>query len=179
MRGYVSKFSVTFSSTIWKYSCVTTAIYTISTSIGSHNGDDATKYIPLQLMLLAARSSHVLTTPNTGCSQSSHSLNLKPAMLLSSDSGSGSSAPSRAPCFRIPKLRSSPNWWLGEFGRSKTHTASCVRGGGGVLCNILCSRFYAVRAVHFEMKLYNDQHNAQVFNLFIYLLLPYMFRAFF
>jgi hypothetical protein len=29
------------------------------------------------------------------------------------------------------------------------------------------------------MKLYNDQRNAQVFNLFIYLLLPYMFRAFF
>jgi hypothetical protein len=27
--------------------------------------------------------------------------------------------------------------------------------------------------------LYNDQHNAQVSNLFIYLLLPYMFRAFF
>jgi hypothetical protein len=27
------------------------------------------------------------------------------------------------------------------------------------------------------MKLYNDQHNAQVFNLFICLLLPYMFRA--
>jgi hypothetical protein len=31
----------------------------------------------------------------------------------------------------------------------------------------------------FYMKLYNDQRNAQVFNLFIYLLLPYMFRAFF
>jgi hypothetical protein len=30
-----------------------------------------------------------------------------------------------------------------------------------------------------EMKLYNDQPNAQVFNLLIYLLLPYMFRAFF
>jgi hypothetical protein len=29
------------------------------------------------------------------------------------------------------------------------------------------------------MKLYNDQRNAQVFNLFIYLHLPYMFRAFF
>jgi hypothetical protein len=28
-------------------------------------------------------------------------------------------------------------------------------------------------------NLYNDQRNAQVFNLFIYLLLPYMFRAFF
>jgi hypothetical protein len=32
-------------------------------------------------------------------------------------------------------------------------------------------------AVHFGMKLYNDQRNAQVFNLFIYLLQPYMFRA--
>jgi hypothetical protein len=29
------------------------------------------------------------------------------------------------------------------------------------------------------LKLYNDQRNAQVFNLFIYLILPYMFRAFF
>jgi hypothetical protein len=28
---------------------------------------------------------------------------------------------------------------------------------------------------NFGMKLYNDQRNAQVFNLFIYLLLPYMF----
>jgi hypothetical protein len=31
--------------------------------------------------------------------------------------------------------------------------------------------FYVVRTVHFGMKLYNDQRNAQVFNLFIYLLL--------
>jgi hypothetical protein len=29
------------------------------------------------------------------------------------------------------------------------------------------------------MELYNDQRNAQIFNLFVYLLLPYMFRAFF
>jgi hypothetical protein len=29
------------------------------------------------------------------------------------------------------------------------------------------------------MELYNDQRNAQVFNLFIYLLLRYMFRAFY
>jgi hypothetical protein len=29
------------------------------------------------------------------------------------------------------------------------------------------------------MKLYNEQRNAQVFNLFIYLILPYMFRAFY
>jgi hypothetical protein len=28
------------------------------------------------------------------------------------------------------------------------------------------------------MKLFNDQRNAQVFNLFNYLLLPYMFRGF-
>jgi hypothetical protein len=33
-------------------------------------------------------------------------------------------------------------------------------------------RFYAVRTVYFGTKLYNDQRNAQVFNLFIYLLLP-------
>jgi hypothetical protein len=39
--------------------------------------------------------------------------------------------------------------------------------------------FYVVRTVHFGMKLYNDQRNAQVFNSFIYLLLPYRFRAFF
>jgi hypothetical protein len=40
--------------------------------------------------------------------------------------------------------------------------------------------FYVVRTVHFEMKLYNHQRNAQVFkNLFPYLLLPYMFWAFF
>jgi hypothetical protein len=39
--------------------------------------------------------------------------------------------------------------------------------------------FYVVRTVHFGMKLYKDQRNAQVLNLFIDLLLPYMFRAFF
>jgi hypothetical protein len=38
--------------------------------------------------------------------------------------------------------------------------------------------FYVVRAVHFGMNLYNDQRNAQVFNLSVYLLLPYMFWAF-
>jgi hypothetical protein len=31
----------------------------------------------------------------------------------------------------------------------------------------------------FHITLYNDQHNAQVCNLFICLLLPYMFRALF
>jgi hypothetical protein len=36
-------------------------------------------------------------------------------------------------------------------------------------------QFHVVRK--FGMKLYNDQCNAQVFNLFIYLLLPYMFRV--
>jgi hypothetical protein len=34
-----------------------------------------------------------------------------------------------------------------------------------------------VRTVQFGMKLYNDQRNAQVFNLLIYLLLACMFRA--
>jgi hypothetical protein len=34
-----------------------------------------------------------------------------------------------------------------------------------------------LNAVHFGMIFYNNQHNAQVFNLFISLLLPYMFRA--
>jgi hypothetical protein len=38
---------------------------------------------------------------------------------------------------------------------------------------------YVVRTMHFGMKLYNDQLNAQVFKLFIYLLQPYMFWAFF
>jgi hypothetical protein len=43
-----------------------------------------------------------------------------------------------------------------------------------------CSEvFYVVRTVHFGMKLCNDQRNAQFFNSFIYLLLTYMFRAFF
>jgi hypothetical protein len=41
------------------------------------------------------------------------------------------------------------------------------------------SIFYVVRTVHFGMKLYNDQRNAQVFNLSVYSLLPYMFRSFF
>jgi hypothetical protein len=37
-------------------------------------------------------------------------------------------------------------------------------------------KFYVVRTMHFGMKLYNDQRNAQVSNLFIYkyLLLPYI-----
>jgi hypothetical protein len=33
-------------------------------------------------------------------------------------------------------------------------------------------KIYVVRTVHFGMKMYNNQRNAQVFNLFIYLLLP-------
>jgi hypothetical protein len=32
--------------------------------------------------------------------------------------------------------------------------------------------------VYFGMKLYNDERNSQVFNLFIYLLPPYMFQGF-
>jgi hypothetical protein len=32
--------------------------------------------------------------------------------------------------------------------------------------------------VQFGVELCNEQRNAQVFNLFIYLLLPYMFRGF-
>jgi hypothetical protein len=44
--------------------------------------------------------------------------------------------------------------------------------------------FYAYHGVllgdlYLYKKLYNDQRNAQVFSLFIYLLLPYMFRALF
>jgi hypothetical protein len=41
------------------------------------------------------------------------------------------------------------------------------------------SKFYVVRTVHFGMKLYNEQRNAQASNLFICLLPPYMFRSFF
>jgi hypothetical protein len=48
----------------------------------------------------------------------------------------------------------------------------------GYLYAIGSFKFYVVRTMHFGMKLYNDQRNAQVFNLFIYLPLPYMFRAF-
>jgi hypothetical protein len=32
------------------------------------------------------------------------------------------------------------------------------------------TKLYVVRTVHFGMKLYKEQRNAQVFNLFIYLL---------
>jgi hypothetical protein len=32
--------------------------------------------------------------------------------------------------------------------------------------------------INMYLKLYNDQRNAQVFNLFIYLPLPYIFRVF-
>jgi hypothetical protein len=44
---------------------------------------------------------------------------------------------------------------------------------------IVSDIFYVAWSVDFVMKLYNDQRNSQVFNLFIYLLLPYVFRAFF
>jgi hypothetical protein len=43
----------------------------------------------------------------------------------------------------------------------------------------LTTIFYVVSTVHFGMKLYKVQRNAQVFNLFDDLLLPYIFRAFF
>jgi hypothetical protein len=46
-------------------------------------------------------------------------------------------------------------------------------------CYVRDTVFYVLRTVHFGMKLYNRQRNAQGFNLFINLLLPYMFRAFF
>jgi hypothetical protein len=39
--------------------------------------------------------------------------------------------------------------------------------------------FSVVRTVNSGMKLYNDQRNAQVFNLSVYSLQPYMSRAFF
>jgi hypothetical protein len=41
---------------------------------------------------------------------------------------------------------------------------------------MLCCGLYLKMSVDIN---YNDQHNVQMFNLFIYLLLPYMFRAFF
>jgi hypothetical protein len=50
----------------------------------------------------------------------------------------------------------------------------------GISCHDqVSSEFCVVRTVRFGVKLYNDQRNAQGFNLFIHLLLPYMFRAFF
>jgi hypothetical protein len=39
--------------------------------------------------------------------------------------------------------------------------------------------YWCTRQMNVSIKLYNDQRNAQVFNLFIYLILPYMIRAFF
>jgi hypothetical protein len=37
---------------------------------------------------------------------------------------------------------------------------------------------YFADTINTDYQLYNDQRNAQVLNLFIYLLLPYMFRGF-
>jgi hypothetical protein len=55
--------------------------------------------------------------------------------------------------------------------------------GGFMLLSVflkaMMPKFYVLRTVHYGMKLYNDHRNAQFLNLFIYLLLPYMFRAFF
>jgi hypothetical protein len=45
--------------------------------------------------------------------------------------------------------------------------------------NINFNFYSVVRTVPFGMKLYNDERNVQVFNLFNYLLLSYMIRAFF
>jgi hypothetical protein len=61
------------------------------------------------------------------------------------------------------------------FGKKKLLNATCV-----FRFSLQCAcKLYVVRTVHFGMKLYNDQRNAQAFNLFIYLLLPYMFQALF
>jgi hypothetical protein len=59
-----------------------------------------------------------------------------------------------------------------------------VGGGEGMSQSILDLesrrrlKLYIVRTVHFGMKLYNNQRNPQFLNLFFYLLLTYMFRAF-
>jgi hypothetical protein len=42
----------------------------------------------------------------------------------------------------------------------------------------LSIKYYVVSTVHCKMRTYNDQRNEQLLNVFIYLLLPYMFRAF-
>jgi hypothetical protein len=47
--------------------------------------------------------------------------------------------------------------------------------GGRIILKFIV---YVVRTVHFGIKLPNDQRNAQVLNLFINLILPYMFWAF-
>jgi hypothetical protein len=46
-------------------------------------------------------------------------------------------------------------------------------------CSLLIVGNCLERETEIRMKLYNDHCNAQVFNLIIYLLLSYMFRAFF
>jgi hypothetical protein len=58
------------------------------------------------------------------------------------------------------------------------HLVPRLRMSGAVPTLPLC--FHGVeRGKVTVIKLYNDQRNAQVFNLFIYLLLHYMLRAFF
>jgi hypothetical protein len=51
-----------------------------------------------------------------------------------------------------------------------------------VNCNTICiakKKKEMIVLTNGSMQVYNDQLNAQVYNLFIYLFLPYMFRAFF
>jgi hypothetical protein len=59
-----------------------------------------------------------------------------------------------------------------------SHISDChlVQLTRDCLCQAI---FYVVSTGHFGMKLYNDQRNAQVFNVIIYLILPYMFRDFY
>jgi hypothetical protein len=46
-------------------------------------------------------------------------------------------------------------------------------------CTFINIYIFNLRTVHFGVQLYIIQRIVQVFNLFIYLLLPYMFRAYF
>jgi hypothetical protein len=45
--------------------------------------------------------------------------------------------------------------------------------------SVTVRNFYFGKPKIIKFKLYNGQRNAKVLNLFIYLLQPYMFRAFF
>jgi hypothetical protein len=70
--------------------------------------------------------------------------------------------------------------WHGVLPEDGTHVPKHV--GEAHLMLVLIKNvhlFYVARTMHFGMKLYNDQHNAKVCNLFIYLFLRCMFRAFF
>jgi hypothetical protein len=115
-----------------------------------------------------------------------------PALNLYSDDAKFKSQPGQ----RLPSLRFSmsfrsssrqiPGHHLGYHERCLLNLSSSsntnhlpIRHHGSRYLRQLCLKFYFVRTVHFGMKLYNDQRNAQVYSLFIYLPLPYMFRAFF